>query len=298
MHKIIVILGPTASGKSFCAEEIAKQNKNVELINADAFQIYKDMDVGTAKIKKNDPLRDRYHLLDIVSPADTYSSFNYQKDFREVVSNLLKGNKDIIVVGGTGLYIRAALYDYSFMNLEPIDMSKYQLMDEISLHNELAKLDEEEANKIPYQNKKRVLRAIEIILGSGSKKSDLVNNQNHKPIYENVSFYFLNPNRDDLYLKINERTKEIIDGGLLEETRSLLDRYVLSETSKHAIGYSEAISYINNEISFEEMYNIIAKRTRNYAKRQVTFFKNQFVSKSYSNKEDLIKDVLEELKNG
>lgn len=288
---IYVIVGPTASGKTDAAIKISEM-KNAPIINGDAFQIYKDMDIGTNKIKKSDPLYDRHHLLDIVSPDKTFSVRDYQKVGRETLDKLLKDNKDVIIVGGTGLYIKALLYDYEFPDEEETYIDDFDKYSNHELHEMLKKLDPEEASKIHENNRKRVMRAISLIRNNNSSKTDLLSNQAHKPIYKDVRIMFISPNRDILYQRINERTKEILDNGLVEEVKYLLNKYNLSLTARQGIGYKETIEYLENKITYEECEALIAKRTRNYAKRQVTFFKHQFDNiETYNSAQELIEAI-------
>lgn len=276
---IYVIVGPTASGKSKLAEKLYYKLDNPILINGDAYQIYKDMNIGTAKISKDDPLYSKYKLLDIISCEDEFSVMEYQSLIRKEIDEGLKNNKDIIIVGGTGLYIRAALYDYEFKKeLDDVDNSDLNDLSNIELHNILKSLDEEEAKKIHPNNKKRVLRAIQLIRLLGESKTEFLNKQNHKIIYDDVKIFYINPDREKLYQRINERVDEMIQEGLIDEVKNLITKYNLSSTAIKAIGYQEIISYLKGEMTLENAKELIKKKTRNYAKRQNTFFKHQFNS--------------------
>lgn len=287
---IIVIFGPTGSGKTDVAVSLAK-HFDAPIINADAFQIYKDMDIGTNKISKDNPDYHRHYLLDIKSPEETYSVKEYQDDFRRILEELKKKYKTIIVSGGTGLYIRAALYDYKF--LDEIEVERdYSSFSNEELYERLKSIDLEAASKIHPNNRKRVIRALNLIDNNGVKKSDLINEQEHKLIYDNISFYFLNPPRETLYENINLRVDQMMEKGLLNEVKNLKEKYQLSTTAYQAIGYKELLEYLDGEHSLDEAVELIKKRTRNYAKRQVTFFKNQFESKVFESKDALIKEII------
>ena len=285
---IYVIMGPTASGKSSAAHALAK-HFSCPIINADAFQIYRGMDIGTNKVSKDDECYKNYYLLDILDPDKTYSVMEYQKDFRETINKLLKQYQNIVVCGGTGLYIRAATYDYEFRNEDEVDETFDELSNE-KLHSLLEKLDAKEAEKIHQNNRKRMIRAINLISKAGESKSSLIDKQEHKPIYssEEIKYLFINPNREQLYESINLRVEEMFDNGLVDEVKGLLDKYNLSLTARQGIGYKEVISYLNGEISLEECKELIKKRTRNYAKRQVTFFRHQFEYQEFVSYESLI----------
>ena len=287
---IYVIIGPTCSGKTSAAIALSEK-LNACIINGDAFQIYKDMDIGTSKIPKSHPLYKKHLLLDIVEPSETFSVMEYQKRGRECLMSLLMLDKDVIIVGGTGLYIKALLYDYKFIEEEPYDTSELEKLDNHELHELLKSLDEEESKKIHENNRKRLIRAISMIRNSNQKKSEMIANQKHELIYpkEMVKFLYLSPNREKLYEDINARVVEMINNGLVDEVKNLLNKYDLSITARQGIGYKEIISYLEGEITLEEAIALIQKRTRNYAKRQVTFFKNQFEDLiTFSSKEELL----------
>ena len=289
---IYVIMGPTCSGKTAAANKLM-DILNCDAINFDAFQIYKDMNIGTSKLDKEDPHYERYHLLDIVSPSDTFSVMEYQQLARKEIDKCLSEDKDVILVGGTGLYLRATLYDYEFAIEDKADDSDLEKLSNEELYQLLLSLDKESTNKIHVNNRKRLIRAISMIRSSGVKKSERINSQKHEMIYKNVRLLYLSPNRDDLYQKINDRVIEMVDNGLVDEVKNLLDKYELSLTAKQGIGYKEIIEFLHGNCSLEDAISTIQKRTRNYAKRQVTFFKNQFNSEEYKSVDELLKAIKE-----
>lgn len=287
---IYVIIGPTCSGKTSAAISVS-DILDCPIINGDAFQIYKDMDIGTSKISKDDPAYKKHFLLDVVSPDRTFSVMEYQTLARKTLNSLLEKYKDVIIVGGTGLYIKALLYDYEFQKEEENDNSDLEALSNHELHLMLETLDAEEANKIHENNRKRVIRAITLIRNNKMKKTDLIASQKHELIYpkDKVKFLYISPNREELYQKINERVIDMINQGLVVEVQKLLAKYDLSLTARQGIGYKEVISYLNNECNLDECINLIQKRTRNYAKRQITFFKHQFPELDiYSSNKELI----------
>lgn len=291
---IYVIIGPTASGKSDVANNLATF-LNCELINADAFQIYKDMNIGTNKIDVNDPIRKKYHLLDIVTPEETYSVKQYQDDARKVLNPILKAKKDVIIVGGTGLYIKALLYDYIFSDEETSVNTEYEKLDNVALYDLLNSKDPKEAEKIHVNNRKRLLRALTLMDNNNISKSDLLAKQNHEYFYpkELIKIIYISPEREQLYKNINNRVISMVENGLIDEVKALSKKYNLSITSKQGIGYKEVLDYLDGLTSKEECISLIQKRTRNYAKRQDTFFKNQFTNyKKYSSKEECLKDLI------
>lgn len=290
---IYVIVGPTASNKTKAAIEIAKR-LNAPIINADAFQIYKDMNIGTAKIDKSDSYYKNHYLLDLITPDQSFSVKEYQSVFRKTLNDLLTKYKDIVICGGTGLYIKASLYDYEFLDEdENTDYGLDKLSNE-ELFNELVILDKNASEKIHPNNRKRLIRALTLIKNNNVKKSELIENQKHELIYDknNIRFLFINQPRELLYDNINKRVDDMFDRGLVEEVKSLLNKYNLSITARQAIGYKEVIDYLNGLISLNECKELIKKRTRNYAKRQVTFFKNQFNCSTFESFHDLLKEIL------
>ncbi len=288
---IYAITGPTGSGKTSLACEIAKRF-NLPIVNADAFQIYQDMNIGTAKISKDDPLYKNHYLIDIVNPSQTYSVKQYRDDFDKVIFDLLKNNKDVVICGGTGLYLRAALYDYSFPVQEDIDLLVYESLSSEELYERLKRLDPKSAEKIHPNNKKRVIRALSIAENSILTKSENIASQEHKMRFDKVTILFLNPDREKLYDTINKRVDQMFDNGLVKEVKELLKKYDFSLTAYQAIGYKEVIDYLKGKTSLEECKELIKKRTRNYAKRQVTFFKHQFETIEFANKETLLNYLL------
>lgn len=283
---IYVICGPTGSGKTSVAKTLS-DIYNAPIINADAFQIYQDMDIGTAKISKDDPYYKRHYLLDIKKPSESFSVMEYQSLFRKTVDELSKKYKDIIVCGGTGLYIRASIYDYIFNEEEEVDTSDLEELDNDELYKILLEIDPESTKTIHKNNRKRVIRAIAFKRSQGISKSGAIEAQEHKLLYD-VKVLMLNPNREVLYENINQRVDEMFANGLVDEVKSLLKKYELSVTAKAAIGYKEVIDYLDGKLSLDDAKELIKKRTRNYAKRQVTFFKNQFALEMFDSKEQLL----------
>ena len=291
---LLVIVGPTGSGKTSVALKLA-DFYHAPIINADAFQIYQEMDIGTAKIAKDSEDYKKHYLLDIVKPSERYSVKEYQDDFRKVYAELKKQYQNIIVCGGTGLYIKAALYDYAFEDEEEADISDLEELSNEELAAILNKLDPKAFETIHMNNRKRVIRAIQIARTHDMNKSESIDKQEHKLIVDDeVKFLFLNPDRKVLYENINKRVDIMFEQGLLDEVKCLLNKYELSTTAKAAIGYKEVIDFLDNKCSLEECQELIKKRTRNYAKRQVTFFKHQLPCKEYASKEELLKEFIHE----
>ena len=292
---LIVIVGPTGSGKTSIALTLAKKY-SAPIINGDAFQIYQEMDVGTAKVERDSEDYKKHYLLDIVKPDQTYSVKEYQEDFRKTYLELKKKYPTIIVCGGTGLYIKAALYDYQFEDEEQADVSDLEKLSNEELYEMLKKVDEKAIETIHMNNRKRVIRALQIARTHTENKSASIDKQEHALFFkdEEVKFYFINPNREQLYQNINDRVDIMFNNGLVDEVKGLLNKYDLSLTAKAAIGYKEVIDYLEGGYSLQECKELIKKRTRNYAKRQVTFFKHQLPCKEFMSKEELLKEATNE----
>ena len=270
MKKVIVITGPTAVGKTKLSIEIAKRLQT-DIINGDAYQIYQKMNIGTAKPTDDEKQGVIHHYMDFLDSSKTYSIAEFQKGVRECIDDLTSKNKVPLIVGGSGLYIDSVIKNYQFLEEKRSnEQSKYDSLTNEELHQVLANLDPDKASEIHPNNRKRVLRAIELISSnvynsSRSKKNELV--------YDAL-IIFLNDNRESLYDRINKRVDKMLADGLIEEVKNIgINNY--SMTSKVAIGYKEVIQYLNNEIDYNEMVEQIKKNSRHYAKRQFTWFKNQ-----------------------
>ena len=287
-----VLLGPTGIGKTALAVEIAEYF-NCPIISCDAYQIYKDMNIGTGKIMPNEKGFDRHYLINKITPEETYSVKEYQSDFREIYEKLIKENENVVIAGGTGLYIKAALYDYVFETYED-DTSDLEKMSNEELYKLLTELDPESTKTIHENNRKRVIHAISVARSCDKTKSEGIDSQEHKLLYDNLRFIFINPDRELVYENINKRVEGMFKAGLVDEVKALLAKYSFSVTAKEAIGYKEVMSYLNVEMSLNDCIELVKKRSRNYAKRQVTFFKHQFNCEKYNS----VKEAKEAIING
>ena len=272
---ILVLTGPTGSGKTDMAISLAKKLGGA-IINADAFQVYRELNIATAKPSEAQRLEVPHFLFDFVPISSSYSVYEYQADLRATIADLQEIHKPIIIAGGTGLYIRAGLYDYSFPEEKVVDLSVYEKMDEDTLYAALQKMDPEEAKTIHPHNRIRVLRAIKVYLSSGKKKSEIKAEQKHQPIYDDVYFFGLNAERAPLYERVNQRVEEMFKAGLVEENRALYEKYGKTPRAFQAIGVKELFPYFRGEKNLEECKEEIQKNTRHYVKRQETFFRHQF----------------------
>ena len=283
---IIVLTGPTGVGKSRLAISLA-QKLNGAIINADAFQVYQELNIATAKPTLEERSLAPHFLYDFVPLTKDYDVESYQKDVRGLIGKLEKEYPYLIIAGGTGLYIRAALYDYEFSEDVEVDLSSYEAMDETRLYEELKAIDPESAKKIHPHNRRRVLRAIEIYLATGRKKSDIEKEQTHAPIFP-CKFFGLNKEREDIYAACNERVDKMFEQGLLDENRALLDKYGETPHAFQAIGVKETFPYFKGEATLDVTKELIKKNTRNYVKRQLTFFAHQFDLTYVSSEEEIL----------
>ena len=279
---IISIVGPTGVGKTKLSVELAKKY-NAIVVNNDAMQVYKGMDIGTAKPTKEEMEDIKHCLFDFVDAKINYTVFDYQKDARK----LLEDNKDknIILVGGTGLYLKALLYDYNF-EVEDKEMNTYDDLSNEELY-ELA-LKKDKNMDIHVNNRKRLIR----FLNKDGKSS----NNGSKLLYDNVIFIGLTTDRENLYKRIDDRVDEMINQGLVEEVKYFYDNHINSKATNTAIGYKELYQYFDGNISLEEAVDLIKKNSRHYAKRQYTWFNNQMNIKwfntDYSNFNNTINEVV------
>ena len=277
MQKVIVIVGPTGVGKTKLSIELAKR-LNGEIINGDSMQIYKEMNIGTAKIKEEEKENIPHHLFSILSINESNSIYEFQSLVRNKIEEIASRNKLPIIVGGTGLYLKACLYDYEFKESNSNDdvLKKYENYSNEELHLELEKLDKETSDKVHPNNRRRVLRAIQIALENKENKSSLEKKQKHKLIYDAV-IIGLSLDRKILHARQDLRVDEMMKEGLLKEVEALVNNQdFLNNTASQAIGYKEFIPYFKNEITLQEAINQVKIHTHQYAKRQYTFFRNQF----------------------
>jgi len=292
---IIVVAGPTCSGKSSLAIRLA-QLVDAEIINGDAFQVYKYFDIGTAKPTLKERTIVPHHLFDFVDPNTNFNVKDYQELARKTIADLETKKKNIIIVGGTGLYQKATLYDFSFDDEDNhADMSDLASLSNEELYEELRKVDEEATKTIHVNNRKRVLRAIEIYRLHGKTKSSIIDSQEHKLLYD-VMFIGLNVEREKLYNDINNRVDEMIKDGLVEEVSNLKNKYPESIHAFQAIGYKELLAYLDHKLTLNEAIELIKKNSRNYAKRQMTYFKNQLPMKWFDNADKAYNYVIENMK--
>ncbi|MGI2327153.1 tRNA (adenosine(37)-N6)-dimethylallyltransferase MiaA [Planococcus sp. YIM B11945] len=274
MIEVAAIVGPTASGKTALSLELAKR-LNGEIINGDSMQIYRGMSIGTAKIKREEMDGVVHHLLDIKEPDEPFSVAEYQRLVREKIAEIQSRGKFPIIVGGTGLYIQAVLFDYRFSEVQVNENLRNALQEELEthgplyMHEKLLKLDPDA--DIHPNNTRRVLRALEILL-SGEEKTD--RSLALSPMY-NEAIIGLDMPREILYERINHRVDLMMEAGLLEEVKALRERGIRDVQSIQAIGYREMYAYLDGKLELDEAVNQLKQNSRHYAKRQFTYFKNK-----------------------
>ena len=273
MKKVLVIAGPTASGKSGFAVECAKRF-NGEIISGDSIQIYRGLDIGSAKIREDEKQGIVHHLIDIKDAGESYSVKEFQALGRELIDDISERGKLPIVAGGTGLYIKALLYDYTFFDEEVKD-NPYEELSNQEIYDILSVEDPDSLKKIHVNNRKRLVRALNVLRKHGQGISEIASNQEHKPLYDAL-IIGLNKDRSVLYNDINLRVDRMFDEGLENEVRSLVDKGISFDMqSMQGIGYREFRGYFEGAASLDETREMIKKDTRNFAKRQMTWFKNQ-----------------------
>lgn len=286
---ILVLTGPTGSGKSALAISLAKRLGGA-IVNADAYQVYQELNIATAKPSEELRMEAPHYLFDFVPLDSDYSVAEYQSDLRGEIYELAQLNRPIIIAGGTGLYIKAGLFDYSFPEEKPVDMSMYEALDEDALYEKAMAIDEASAKQIHPHNRRRLLRLIQYCLANGGKRSEAVLKQEHKPLFD-VRFYGLDVERENLYPLVEERVERMFESGLEEENRRLVAKYGRTPHAFQAIGVKEFFPYWDGKASLEETKNLIKENTRHYAKKQMTWFRHQFSLTWIRNEDDLLLDL-------
>ena len=276
--KVIVICGPTASGKTALSIELAKKI-NGEIISSDSMQIYKNMNIGTAKPSQEEMQGIKHYLLDFVEPDQRYSVAEFKKDAEKAIEEILAKGKKPIVVGGTGLYIDSLIYGIEYQDIELDEKYRQELEDRAQkeglqkLYEEARELDPQAIQKISSNDKKRILRILEIYKATGKNKTEQEIQSRKNGVKYDYKVFAINLERDVLYERINKRVDIMIKQGLIQEVEQLLKKYSKFPTAKQGLGYKEVVEYLQGITSKEEMIEKIKMETRRYAKRQITWFK-------------------------
>lgn len=276
--KVIVICGPTASGKTKLSIELAKK-LNGEIVSADSMQIYKDMTIGTAKPTKEEMQGIKHYLIDFVSPDTRYNVAEYKKDAINAIDEIIAKGKIPIVVGGTGLYVNSLIYEIDYPEIE-LDLNYRKKIEKIAEHEGLdrlyemaVKIDKQAMQKISSNDKKRICRVLEIYHATGKTKTQMeIESRLREPKY-NYLVFGINMDRDKLYDRINRRVDIMIKDGLIDEVKAVLDKYNDFPTAMQGLGYKEVVEYLNGETTKDDMIEKIKMETRRYAKRQLTWFR-------------------------
>ena len=276
---VIVIAGPTASGKTKLSIELAKQI-NGEIISSDSMQIYKWMDIGTAKVTKEEADGIKHYLIDIVEPNERYTVSNFKKDAENAIEKILSKGKTPIVVGGTGLYIDSLIYGIEYQDMDFDEEYRKILMEQAEteeglnqLYNEALTIDKQAMEKISPNDTKRIVRVLEIYHSTGKTKTELEIESRKNGVKYNYHVFVVNMDREKLYERINLRVDMMINAGLIEEVKDICKRYNSFPTAMQGLGYKEVVEYLENKTSKEEMIDKIKKESRHYAKRQLTWFR-------------------------
>jgi tRNA dimethylallyltransferase len=298
---LVILTGPTAVGKTNLSIQLAKK-MNMEIISADSMQIYKFMDVGSAKVTEDEMNGVKHYLIDEVTPDYSFSVSEFQERANDYINQIVKKGKLPLVTGGTGLYLNSLIYNMDFAKSDADNELREMLRLELEengidyMYEKLKSLDEEAANRIHKNNTKRVIRAIEVCM-SGKKMSDFSNDLKLNEKYEPI-IIVLNRDREHLYRRINKRVDIMISQGLEDEVKTLLNMGYSSDlVSMQGIGYKEIIKYLNNEYTYEEAIEIIKRDSRRYAKRQLTWFRRYENAKwfdldNYNDEKILLDDVI------
>lgn len=272
--KVIVICGPTASGKTSLGIQIANL-VNGEIISADSMQIYKDMDIGSAKPTIEERAQAVHHLIDFVDPDRRYSVADFKKDAESKIKEILEKNKVPIIVGGTGLYVNSLIYNIHYNEVET-DLEYRKMLESIDVKNlyKMAEgIDSEALKKIAPTDRKRISRILEIYYSTGKTKTELEKESRHEPEYD-YKIFVLNMDRQKLYDRINLRVDLMIKDGLVDEVKRMLEKYSEFPTAMQGLGYKEIVDYLNGNCSIDEAIEKIKLETRRYAKRQLTWFRS------------------------
>ena len=277
--KVVVIVGPTASGKTAISIELAKKI-NGEIISSDSMQIYKDMDIGTAKVTKEEMQGIKHYLIDCVLPSKRYTVSDFKKDAEEAIEEILSKGKVPIVVGGTGLYVNSLIYGIEYQDMKFDEEYREKMMEKAKTPEGLEQLwleanniDPEAMKIISKNDKKRIIRVLEIYKATGKTKTEQEILSRAKEIKYDYKVFGINMDRQKLYERINKRVDIMINQGLVQEVRNLLNKYDEFPTAMQGLGYKEVKEYFDGNLTYEEMVDKIKQESRRYAKRQFTWFR-------------------------
>lgn len=302
MKKLLILGGPTAVGKTDISIKLAKK-LNGEIISADSMQIYKYMNIGSAKVSEEEKQGIEHHMIDIVTPERSFSVAEFKNEAEKIIDAIQQKGKLPMIVGGTGLYINSVIYNYSFTEANK-DEKYRQELEKLAetkgkeyVHNMLKDVDAISAENIHYNNLKKVIRALEVYKVTGKKFSDYNSEKKVTANYE-LDYFVLTMNREKLYKRINERVDLMLKNGLLDEVKHLkqmgFNEYM---QSMQGIGYKEILMYLNGDIAYDDAVNMIKQGSRNYAKRQLTWFRKDkavaWINKDlFKNDDEIVQYIL------
>lgn len=290
MNKIIVIVGPTCTGKTKLSIELAKKY-NGEIINADSTQIYKDNDIATAKVSLEEMEGIEHHLLSIKELSENYTVFDYQRDARNCINKIIDKGKIPILVGGTGLYIKSVLYDYKF-DLENNKKETYDQYNNEELYKKLLSIDPK--TEIHPNNRKRVERALDYYFANNKPISS--KEKTNKILYDVITIG-LTTDRNILYEKINERVDKMLESGLLDEARKIYKSGIRTKAVLTPIGYKELFPYFEGKENLDNAILLMKQNSRHYAKRQYTWFLHQMDVKWFTTNYDNFNQTIDDVVN-
>jgi tRNA dimethylallyltransferase len=301
MRKIIIIAGPTAVGKTDISIQLAKKI-NGEIISSDSMQIYKHFNIGTAKVTAEEMDGVPHYMVDNINPFEDFSVSEYAKMAKEYIEDIFSRGKVPIIVGGTGLYINALMYDMDFANADKNTEIRKELeyklenMGNKYLYEELKKVDPESAERIHMNNGRRIVRALEVYYSTGENISDFKNDPIKTKDYD-FELFVLNRDRTHLYERINLRVDIMIKEGLLEEVKALMDMGLSLDTpAMRAIGYKEVYAYLNGDADYDSMLSALKQNSRRYAKRQLTWFRRydfvKWLDVEKSSKDEIVESII------
>ena len=293
--KVIVIVGPTASGKTALSIELAKKI-NGEIVSCDSMQIYKDMNIGSAKPTHEEMQGIKHYMIDIVKPDERFSVAEYKKQAEKAIEEILSKGKFPIVIGGTGLYANSLIYGIEYNEIKLDEQYREQLEETAleenglkTLYDKACKIDSKAMEKISPNDKKRIIRVLEIYHSTGKTKTELEQESRKNGVKYDYRVFAIDIKRDILYERINKRVDIMIENGLIQEVKNLLKKYDKFPTAMQGLGYKEVVEYLDGLTTKEEMIEKIKQETRRYAKRQLTWFRK--------NKETIWLDGLNDIQN-
>ena len=292
--KVYVICGPTASGKTALSIELAKKIGG-EIVSCDSMQIYKEMNIGTAKPTIQEMQGIKHYMIDIIPPDERYSVADYKKQAKQAIREIINNGKIPIIVGGTGLYVDSLIYEIEYQDIEfdeqyRNELEKREKLEGIkSLYKEAKKIDPQALEKISENDKKRIMRILEIYHATGKNKTEQEKKSREKEVEFDYKVYAISWDREILYDRINRRVDIMIQQGLIEEVEKIYKKYKKFPTAMQGLGYKEVVQYLENKITKEEMIEKIKMETRRYAKRQLTWFRK--------NKQTIWLNVKDEIQN-